>query len=166
MYYAIVLWIHIVCATLFVGPQVFLVAAAVPALRTVEDVRLRQEVSRTLTRRFGWLGGGALLVLVITGLINYYHANDLGYVNRDAFPRYFFALQVKLGLVALVVVLTLLHGAVFGRRLQALQEHGAAPEELAKTRRWSMLLSVSTLAASIAILLCAALLGSSWSRNF
>lgn len=166
MYYAIVLWIHIVCAALFVGPQVFVVVAAVPALRSVEDVRQRQEASRAMTRRFGWLGGGALLVLVITGLINYYHANDLGFINRDAFPRYFFALQVKLALVTLVVLMTLLHGAVFGRRLQQLQESGASEDELAKTRWWSMLLSISTLGASLAILFCAALLGSSWSRNF
>ncbi|HYM16285.1 MAG TPA: hypothetical protein VEZ14_12065 [Dehalococcoidia bacterium] len=166
MFNAIVLWIHIVAAVLFVGPQVFLVVAAAPALRTIEDVRQRQAASRVMTRRFGMLGGGALLVLVITGLINYQHVNDLGYVDRNAFPRYFFALQVKLALVALVVVLTVLHGAVFGRRLQRLQEEGASEAELAETRRWSMMLSLATLGASMAILFCAALLGSSWALGF
>jgi copper resistance protein D len=163
MFNAIVLWIHILAAVVFVGPQVFLVLAAVPALRTIEDVRQRQAASRVMTRRFGVIGGGALVVLVITGLINYAHVNDLGYINRDEFPRYFFALQIKLALVALVVVLTVLHGAVFGRRLQRLQEEGASEAEIAETRRWSMMLSMATLAASIAILFCAALLGSDWS---
>lgn len=166
MFNAVVLWVHIVAAVLFVGPQVFLVVAAVPALKTIEDVRQRQAASRVMTRRFGALGGVALLTLVITGLINYQHANDLGYIDRSAFPRYFFALQVKLALVALVVVLTLLHGAVFGRRLQRLQEQGAAEAELAAVRRWSMRLSLATLVTSIAILFCAALLGSSWALGY
>jgi putative copper export protein len=135
----------------------------VPALRTIEDVRQRQAASRVMTRRFGALGGSALGVLIITGLINYAHVDDLGYINRDEFPRYFFALQIKLTLVALVVVLTVLHGAVFGRRLQRLQEEGATEAELAATRRWSMMLSMATLVASMAILFCAALLGSTWS---
>ena len=163
MFNAIVLWVHILAAVAFVGPQIFLVLAGVPALRTIEDVRQRQAASRVMTRRFGVLGGIALVVLVVTGLINYAHVDDLGYINHDEFPRYFFALQIKLTLVALVVVLTVLHGAVFGRRLQRLQEEGASNEELAATRRWSMTLSMATLVASIAILFCAALLGSTWS---
>jgi uncharacterized membrane protein len=142
---------------------VFLVLAALPALRTIEDVRARQQASRVMTRRFGAIGGLALGVLILTGLANYAHAKDLGYIDRDAFPRYFFALQIKLTLVAVVVVLTVLHGAVFGRRLQRLQEEGATESEIAATRRWSVMLSMATLATSIAILFCAALLGSTWS---
>lgn len=163
MFNAIVLWIHILAAAVFVGPQVFLVLAALPALRTIDDVRARQQASRVMTRRFGVIGGLALGVLIVTGLVNYSHVNDLGYIDRDAFPRYFFALQIKLTLVAVVVVLTVLHGAVFGRRLQGLQERGASEEELEATRRWSVMLSMATLATSIAILFCAALLGSTWS---
>lgn len=160
MFYAIVLGIHILAAVLFIGPQVFLVAAAVPALRSIQDVKQRQEASRMMTGRFGWLGGAALLVLLITGVINYYHvSSDLH--DTDA-TRYFVTLQIKLTLVAVVVVFTLLHGAVFGRRLQQLQERGASEAKLAQTRRWSMMLSMATLVASIIILFLAAVLGSSW----
>ncbi len=159
MYYAIVLAIHILSAVLFIGPQLFLVLAGVPAMRTVEDVKQRAAATRIMTGRFGWIGGGALVALLITGIINYYRAEDLGYLHAT---RYFMVLQVKLTLVSLVVVFTLLHGAVFGRRLQGLQERGAPPDEVAQTRRWSVLLSMATLAASIAILFCAALLSSLW----
>jgi uncharacterized membrane protein len=161
MGHAIVLWIHILAAVIFIGPQIFLVVAAMPALRTIADVKVRAQASRVMTMRFGVLGGAALVVLVITGVINYFDARDEGDLD---IKRYFMAMQIKLTLVALVVLMTILHGAVFGRRLQQLQETGASEAEIAATRRWSMLLSMATLAASIAILLCAALLGSEWSK--
>ncbi|MBI2724576.1 MAG: CopD family protein [Chloroflexi bacterium] len=161
MYEAVILIIHLIAAVIFVGPQVFLAAAVMPAMRGIEDVRQRAAVTRTVTTRFGWLGGGALLVLLVTGIINYQHAKDLGYLDVN---RYFIILQVKLTLVTIVVLLTILHGAVFGRRLQRLQAEDAPAERIADARRWSILASIATLAVSLAILVCAALLTSSWAR--
>jgi len=68
---ALVLWIHILAAAIFVGPQVFLFVAAVPAMRTIEDVQQRTRATRTLTTRFGWIAGGALVVLILTGIQNW-----------------------------------------------------------------------------------------------
>ena len=164
MYDAIILWLHILAAVAFIGPQFFLAFAAVPAMKTIEDVKVRAKATRLMTMRFGMLGGGALVVLLITGVINYYHAKDLGYLSKDNFPRYFMVMQMKLTLVTVVVILTVLHGMVFGRRLQRLQESDAPAEEIAKVRQWSMLASVATIVASVAILFCAALLGSNWSK--
>lgn len=162
MYNAIILFIHILAAVLFIGPQVFLVAAGIPAARTVQDLKQRAAAIRMMTGRFGWIGGGALLALLITGMINYAHANDEGELD---FKRYFMVLQVKLTLVAIVVIGTILHGWVFGRRLQDLQESNASEADLAKVRRWSVMLSMATLAASIIILFLAALLGSDWTKH-
>ena len=164
MYDAIILWLHVLAAVAFIGPQFFLALAAVPAMKTIEDVKVRTKAMRVMTMRFGMLGGGALVVLLITGVINYYHAKDLGYLSKDNVPRYFMVMQIKLTLVTVVVILTVLHGMVFGRRLQRLQESDASEEEIAKVRQWSMLASMATLGASVAILLCAALLGSNWSK--
>ncbi|TAK65956.1 MAG: hypothetical protein EPO22_04265 [Dehalococcoidia bacterium] len=162
MYNAIILFIHILAAVMFIGPQVFLVAAGIPAARTVQDLKQRGAAIRMMTGRFGWIGGGALLVLLITGIINYMHANDEGELD---FKRYFMVLQIKLTLVAIVVIGTVLHGWVFGRRLQDLQESNASEAEIAKARRWSVMLSMATLAASIIILFLAALLGSDWTKQ-
>jgi uncharacterized membrane protein len=159
---SIVLWIHILAATLFVGPQAFLFMAAVPAMRTIEDVEARARATRVVTTRFGWIGGGALLVLIATGIYNYMHASDEGLLDLH---RYFVVLQVKLGLVAIVVLLTFLHGAILGRRLLVLQQSGAGPEAIAATRRWSVAASVVIFTVSVAILLCAALLGSDWTKQ-
>jgi putative copper resistance protein D len=159
---AIVLWIHILAAAIFVGPQVLLFAAAVPAMRTIEDVQQRTRATRMLTTRFGWIAGAALVVLVLTGIENWLHANDEGLLNAD---RYFNVLQVKLTLVVVVVVLTALHGGLIGRRLLKLQEANAPEAEIAETRRWSVILSAAVLLVSVAILFCAALLGSDWSKR-
>jgi uncharacterized membrane protein len=161
MYNAIILWLHVLAAVAFIGPQFFFVAAVTPAMRTIEDVKVRARAARVLTTRFGMLGGGALVVLLITGVLNYAHSKD----EIDTFQRYFIALQVKLMLVALVVVLTILHGAVFGRRLQQLQESDADEAEIARVRRMSMFASIATMVLSVAILFCAALLGSGWSTS-
>ncbi len=162
---AIILWLHVLAAAIFIGPQVFLAAIAVPALRTIEDAQVRQRVTRAVTRGFGWLGGGALLMLLATGIWNYYDADDKGLIDNDSFPRYFIALQIKLTLVTAVLLLTILHGAVFGRRLQRLQEENASEADLAQARQFSMIASIATLAASVAILFCAAIMGSDWSKG-
>lgn len=161
MFDAIVLWLHILAAVIFVGPQVFLVAVAMPALRSMADVEARQALSRRITRGFGMLGGAALVALLATGIWNFYDARD---ADKFDFERYFITLQIKLTLVTIVVILTILHGAVFGRRLQQLQESGAGEAELARARQWSTLAAIANLAVAVAILLCAALLASDWSK--
>ncbi len=161
MYDAIVVWIHVLAAVAFIGPQFFLALAAIPAMQTIEDVKVRARATRVMTMRFGMLGGAALVVLLITGVLNYAEAND----QIDTYKRYFITLQIKLTLVTLVVLLTILHGAVFGRRLQKLQEANATESEIAGVRRMSQYTSLATIVLSIVILFCAALLGSEWSTG-
>ena len=161
---ATVSWVHILSAVVFIGPQVFLVAAAIPAIRSVEDAGQRARALRTVTTRFAILGGVALALLLATGIWNYDDADDQGLIDADAFPRYYAVLFTKLTLVTIVIVISVLHGAVFGRRLQRLQESGASEAEVAGVRRWSMMASGLTLLLSLAILFCAALLDSDWSK--
>jgi uncharacterized membrane protein len=160
---AVVRWLHILGAVVFIGPQVFLAFVAMPALRSVEDARARQGAVRAITRGFGMLGGAALVVLVATGLYNFYAVPsvEIYFDDRDRYRRLF---ELKMLLVTIVIVLTVLHGALFGRRLQQLQESGASEREIANARRWSMGASMLTLLASIFILLCAALMASDWSK--
>jgi uncharacterized membrane protein len=158
---ATVLAVHVLAATLFIGPQVFLAAIAIPAVRTIDDLAVRQRVTRAIAAGFGVLGGVSLVVLLISGIYNYYQ-NDQ-FMNSD-FPRYFSLMQLKLTLVTLVIILTALHGAVFGRRVQRLQEAGAGEAEVASARRWSMMTSMANLAVSLVILVCGVLISSDWSK--
>ena len=153
-------WIHILAATIWVGPQVFLFVAAVPALRTVEDTQVRARAMRVLTTRFGYLAWGALAVLVITGIANLYeHDLDVDILFERNFGIIF---QVKMTLLIATVALTAVHSFIIGPRLLNMQESVANEAELAPTRRLSIIISSTNLALALGILFCGALLSSTF----
>ena len=153
-------WIHIMAATIWVGPQVFLFVAAVPALRTVEDTQVRARAMRVLTTRFGYLAWGALAVLVITGIANLYeHDLDVDVLFERNFGIIF---QVKMTLLIATVALTAVHSFVIGPRLLNMQESVADEAELAPTRRLSIIISSVNLLIALGILFCGALLGTTF----
>ena len=57
-------WLHLLATAFFVGGQLLLAAAVVPALRGPRD----RERLRAIARRFGWGTLGAIGVLVATGI--------------------------------------------------------------------------------------------------
>ena len=52
---AISVWIHVLAISVWIGPQFFLFAAAIPAIRTVEDAQVRARLLRAIVTRFGWI---------------------------------------------------------------------------------------------------------------
>jgi uncharacterized membrane protein len=87
-------WLHVLAMALFVGGQIVLVAAVIPALRDRD-----REGIRAIARRFGWASLVALAVLIATGsaLAGHDHRWESG------------TLHVKLALVAGVAALILWH---------------------------------------------------------
>jgi len=55
-------WLHVLAMALFVGGQLVLVVAIIPALRGSQG-----EALRAIARRFGWASLAALAVLIATG---------------------------------------------------------------------------------------------------
>jgi putative copper export protein len=90
-----VLYLHLLAMAFFVGGQVVFGLAVVPVLRGAPD----RERMRAVARRFGYGSLVALGVLIASGWAMASHYRLFG----DS------TLQLKLGLVALVVLLTLLH---------------------------------------------------------
>jgi len=153
-------WLHILAATIWVGPQVFLFVAAIPAVRTIEDMQVRTRVMRMITTRFGWLGWGALAVLVVTGIGQLYsHDLDTDQLFELNFGVIF---QVKMSLLIVTVILTALHSFVLGPRVLNMQESMAGEEEIAPIRRWQIIVSAVNAVVALAILFCGALLASDW----
>ena len=153
-------WIHIVAATIWVGPQVFMMVAAVPAVRTIEDMQVRTKVMRVIATRFNYLAWGALTVLVITGIANLYeHDLDVDQLFDLNFGVIF---QVKMTLVIAAVILTALHSFVLGPRVLDMQESVADEADIAPVRRWSIIVSSANGLIALAIVFCGALLSSSW----
>ena len=95
MSWELVRWLHLLAMAFFVGGQLVLAVAVVPAFRGVDDrTRLR-----AIARRFGWGSLVALAVLIATGaaMAGHYGRWDDG------------TLQAKLTLVVLAGVLIVWH---------------------------------------------------------
>ena len=90
-------WLHLLAMAFFVGGQLVLAAAVVPAFRGAEG--RDREPLRAIARRFGQGTIVAIAVLVVTGAAMASHFDDWSSST----------LQVKLGLVFLVGVLVGLH---------------------------------------------------------
>jgi uncharacterized membrane protein len=88
-------WLHLLAMGFFVGGQLFLAAAVVPAERKAPD----RERLRAIARRFGYGTLVAIAVLLATG------AAMAGHYDRWGSSK----LHVKLALVAAVAVLTVWH---------------------------------------------------------
>ena len=90
-------WLHLLAMAFFVGGQMVLAGAVVPALRRIEG--RDREPLRAIARRFGQGTLVAIAVLVVTGAAMASHFDDWS----DS------TLQVKLALVVLVGVLVGVH---------------------------------------------------------
>lgn len=153
------LWLHIIAATIWVGSQVMMFAAVIPAGRQIDDLQQRVRFLKGLTTRFGWLGAGALTFLVLTGIDNVSRYAPGGIFDY----RYGFVLTVKLVMVTAIIALTFYHTLVIGPRLLQEQDVVASgvatdPARLPRLRRASVMTSSVILLLSLAVLFCAALL--------
>ncbi len=157
---AITPWLHILAVSVWIGPQFFLFIAAVPAVRTIEDVQTRARVMRVIVTRFGWLAWGAMLVIVLSGISNLFQeADDFGHIF-DGDYRYLRIFMEKMVLVGIAVALTAVHTFIVGPRQMALNEQmDADPEQTARLRRISIALSAVALLASIGAVYLGAVLG-------
>jgi uncharacterized membrane protein len=90
-----ILFLHLVAMAFFLGGQLLLAAAVVPALRGEQN----RDQLRAVARRFGWGSLVALGVLIATGTAMAGHLDLWG----DG------TLHVKLVLVAVAVILTGVH---------------------------------------------------------
>jgi putative copper export protein len=123
-----VIWLHLLGMAFFVGGQLMLAAVIVPVVRSDRDKLL------AAVRRFGVGTGVALLVLVGTGVALASHEHRWGSTT----------LQVKIGLIALVVALIAAHA-----RWPAVRD--AEGRTVAKARMWRHLLESAIFVVSLAI---------------
>ena len=164
----IALWMHILGIAIFVGPQFLLAFAWVPASRNIADLPTRVAAMRTMTTRFAWLGGVGLALILVAGIYlvstwrSYY-----GLPGRDELAfndlRYGVIFSIKMAVLLVMLVITALHTFVVGPKLLRRMEARAAGEtvadsELAGIRRQSMVLSMSGLTLTLAIMAMGAMM--------
>ncbi len=162
------IWMHILGIALFVGPQFFLAFAWVPASRGITDLPTRVKAMRTVTRRFGYIGGAGLVLIVIAGsyLIatwrDYYsQPDDLEFTSI----RYGVIFIVKMLVLLVMLTVVGIHTFVTGPRLVERLEAQASGErvlddDIRSLRRQSMVLSITGLVLVLAIMVMGASMSS------
>ena len=149
----ILVWIHLVAATFWVGGMLFLSLVAVPLLKIDPDPPSAQSRFVNIARRFRAFVWGALCFLVVTG------TGLLGNVVNFSAPVSSWPPVVitKLTLVLMLVVVSLIHDRVFGPKVQTLKQK--VPSELSGGEtlilRFSPLLGRLTLLLGLGVLLAA-----------
>jgi copper resistance protein D len=139
-------------AIFWIGGQLFLVLVVLPVLRQELAEADRVRIVARAGRRFAVISSVALAVLVVTGPLNAIDHGISWSILRDT--TWGHVLVAKVVLVFLMLVLTAVHGAYFGRRLEQL---GATAQDPAATdrrnalQRQSVRLSATNLLLNLAI---------------
>lgn len=118
---AVVLWIHLLSAVLFVGGSLFIWLVVLPASKLIaKDESERMQIVEKIARRFGRITNITLVVLILSGV---YNASWYLPSTGTLFDTYLGnLLLVKVVLVIVLVALIYLHGLYFGRKIVRLVE--------------------------------------------
>jgi uncharacterized membrane protein len=166
------IWVHILGVALFVGPQFFIALAWVPASRQIPDLKVRVEAMRTVTRRFGYIGGAGIVLLVLAGsyLIadwrNYYGVPDeVGFTEL----RFGVVFIIKMTLLMVMLAVVAFHMFYLGpKQIEAMEAQAngerISDEEVRRARMMSMSASVLGLALALVLMVMGVMLNSAnWS---
>ena len=112
--------LHLLAAMLWLGGTFFLAIVGAPVLRRVEPASLRSELFRRMGVRFRAVGWIAIVVLIVTGLLNLGLRGmlDVETLGSASFwqGRYGRTLAWKLAIVASMISLAAVHDFVLGPR--------------------------------------------------
>ena len=149
----ILVWIHLVAATFWVGGMLFLSLVAVPLLKQAPDPHSVRLGFVALARRFRMFVWGALSLLVVTGSVLLGHV-----VNFSApFSSWPLVVVTKLSLVLMLVVVSLAHDRIFGPKVHRLKQKASSELSVGETLilRLSPLLARLTLVLGLGVLFAA-----------
>lgn len=152
-------WVHLLSAVAWIGGMVFLSFVLVPVLRRDGLFAQHAALFRTIAYRFRSLVWGAMGILVVTGPLLAV-GRSIPMIEPGQWPMIFAA---KMGLVALLFSLTLLHDLVVGPRVRLIlgtieMERSAADRVLL---RYSALLPRLSLLVALLVILAAVILAHS-----
>lgn len=158
--------IHVIAATVLVGPQLVLFLAVIPATWLIPEERLRRDVTRVVTARYGMLAGLSLVLLLVTGLYQFYSAVPDEVRENLTDYRFGTLFSVKMLFFLIFIALLVLHTVVIGRRVRRLSDMVIADPSndestfaLDSQRRNSFVLSAVMLLVALIVLALGVMLG-------
>ena len=154
----LVVWIHLVFSSIWVGGSIFLGLVLAPLLKkTMPDLNKRISFMVIVGRRFNYLGGSSLLILVITGIYN--ARSFIGQPSLLFESTYGYILLVKIILVCILFIIYIIHVLILNKNVEKqIMECQVPNEYFSSLRSKIILLGRVTVGLSIVILYLAALL--------
>jgi len=155
---AIITWIHLVAAAIWVGGSLFIGIVFSPLLKTMtSSVEERMQIMIRVGKRFNKFAVPSLIILMATGL---YTSNALiGNPDLLVSTSYGKFLIIKIILVIALIVTYVVHVRVIRKDVEEKIMSNKMPEpEIQKLRKKIIILGEITVVLSVAILFFASLL--------
>ncbi len=133
MAYQVAVFIHLLAAITWIGGTLFLVMVLVPlSRRAIQPPALGIRVLVQAARRFRAVAWASIVLLVVSGAflaVDHWRITSARFFSSG--DRFVEVLQAKVGLVALIIVLSAFHDFVLGPRisdaLERAREGGGVP---------------------------------------
>ena len=155
---AIITWIHLVAAAIWVGGSLFIGIVFSPLLKTMTDsIEERMQIMIRVGRRFNKVAVPSLIILMVTGL--YTSHVLLSKPDLIVSTSYGTFLIIKIILVIALIITYAVHVRVIRKDVEEKIMSNQMPEpEIQKLRKKIIILGEITVVLSIAILFFASLL--------
>lgn len=157
---ALIMWAHLVAASIWVGGSIFIGIVLAPLLKTMSDsIEGRLAIMIRVGRKFNKLAIPSLIVLIVTGIYN--SSNLLSKPTLILSTTYGQILMIKVILVIILLITFAVHVRLIRTEIEKkIESRQISDELLQKIRSKIIALGRITVIVSIAILLMAALLRS------
>lgn len=157
---ALIMWAHLVAASIWVGGSIFIGIVLAPLLKTISDsVEGRLSIMIHVGRKFNRIAAPSLIILIASGIYN--STNLLAKPSLLLSTNYGLVLLAKIILVVILIVTFAVHVRLIRSDTEKrIASRELSPELLQKLRSKIITLGRITVVVSVAILLMAALLHS------
>lgn len=155
---AIITWIHLISASIWVGGSIFLGVVLAPLLKKMSlSIEERLELMIKVGRRFNKIALPSLVILIGTGI---YNSHLVLQSTEILFSSSYGAFLItKIVLVIALIVTFAVHIRLFSKDIeQKISARQIADTELKKLNKKGMILGETTVVISVAILFFAALM--------
>ena len=160
--YLLSVWIHVISAIVWIGGSVFLALILVPAMRQSEHRGVAASIVSWTGRRLRTIGWICFGLFIATGTFN---LGFRGYSWGDLFDGSLFAgpfgetLATKLGLFAIILVLSAVHDFYVGPKATALIQADPGSAQAQKLRRAASWLGRLNLLLALVVVFLGVMLG-------
>jgi putative copper export protein len=157
---ALLIWTHLVSASIWVGGSIFIGIVLAPLLKTIsESVEERVTIMIRVGRKFNKIAIPSLAILIVTGLYN--SSNILSRPQFLLSTNYGIILAIKIILVIFLIVMFIIHVRMIRSEIEKkIESKQMLPEIVNRLRSKIISLGRIMVFVSVAILLMAALLRS------